>query len=51
MTDSDYYILTLAAVAGELNIRRLTSASVHIAAGLPLAWVSEQKDNFRSYLL
>ena len=51
MTDSDYYILTLAAVARELNIRRLTSAHVHLAAGLPLTWVSEQKDSFRAYLL
>lgn len=51
MTDNDYYILTLAAVARELNIRRLTSAHVHLAAGLPLTWVSEQKDSFRAYLL
>ena len=51
MTDSDYYILTLAATARELNIRRLTSACVHLAAGLPLTWVSEQKDSFRAYLL
>ena len=53
MTDSDYYILilTLAAVARELNIRKLTSARVHIAAGLPLTWVSEQKDSFKGYLL
>ena len=51
MTDSDYYILTLAAIARELNIRNLTSARVHIAAGLPLTWVSEQKDSFKAYLL
>ena len=51
MTDIDYYILTLAAIARELNIRRLTSAHVHLAAGLPLTWVSEQKDSFRAYLL
>lgn len=51
MTDSDYYILTLAAVARELNIRKLTSACVHLAAGLPLTWVSEQKDSFKAYLL
>lgn len=51
MTDGDYYILTLAAVARELNIRRLTSARVHLAAGLPLTWVSEQKDSFKAYLL
>ena len=51
MTDSDYYILTLAAIARELNIRNLTSARVHLAAGLPLTWVSEQKDSFKAYLL
>ncbi len=51
MTDPDYYILTLAAIARELNIRKLTSARVHIAAGLPLTWVSEQKEDFKAYLL
>ena len=51
MADIDYYILTLAAVARELNIRGKTNAKVHIAAGLPLTWVSEQKDVFRKYLL
>ena len=51
IADNDYYILTLATIARELNIRRLTSASVYLAAGLPLTWVSEQKDSFRAYLL
>lgn len=51
MADSDFYILTLAAVARELNILKLTSARVHLAAGLPLTWVSEQKDSFKAYLL
>ncbi|CAK7033023.1 MAG: hypothetical protein ENTB_01869 [Enterocloster aldenensis] len=51
MTDGDYYVLTLAAIARELNIRKVTSARVHLAAGLPLTWVSEQKDSFRAYLL
>lgn len=51
MLDSDYYILTLAAIGRELNIRKQTSARVHIAAGLPLTWVSEQKDAFKAYLL
>ena len=36
MADSDYYILTLAAIGRELNIRKQTSARVHLAAGLPL---------------
>ena len=51
MADSDFYILTLAAIARELQVRSLTSARVHIAAGLPLTWVSEQKEAFREYLL
>lgn len=51
MADNDYYILTLAAIAKELNIRHLTSAKVHIAAGLPLTWVSEQKETFKAYLM
>ena len=51
MIDMDYYILTLAAVAREMNIRKIISAYIHIAAGLPLTWVSEQKENFKQYLL
>jgi len=51
MLDDDYYVLTLAAIARELNIAGLNTADVFIAAGLPLTWVSEQKDAFRKYLL
>lgn len=51
MTDGDYYILTLAAIGRELNIRKINSARIYLAAGLPLTWVSEQKDAFRAYLL
>lgn len=51
MQDMDYYILTLAAISRELNIRKLTSARVHMAVGLPLTWVSEQKEAFKAYLL
>ena len=50
MMDDDYYILTLAAIASELHTNNLTTAQVHIAAGLPLTWVSEQKDAFQRYL-
>ena len=49
--DGDYYVLTLAAIAKELSLRRLTTAKVYLAVGLPLTWVSEQKDSFRAYLL
>lgn len=51
MQDMDYYILTLAAIGRELNIRKQTNARVHLAAGLPLTWVSEQKDSFKAYLM
>ena len=51
VNDIDYYILTLAALAKELKIAKLRNARVHIAAGLPLTWVSEQKEHFREYLL
>lgn len=49
--DEDYYVLTLAAIARELNIEKRTEAKVRIAAGLPLTWVSGQRDDFRSYLM
>jgi len=50
-SDQDYYILTLAAVARELRFRGLTTANVFLAAGLPLTWVSEQRETFKAYLL
>ena len=31
--------------------RVIRHARVHLAAGLPLTWVSEQKDSFRAYLI
>ena len=49
--DEDYFILTLAAVGRELYARNLESASVYLAAGLPLTWVGEQKEQFKAYLL
>ena len=49
--DLDYYVLALAAIARELNIRKMTCGKIRIAAGLPLTWVSGQRDEFREYLL
>ena len=51
MSDEDYYVLTLAAIAMELHKENITEATVHIAAGLPLTWVSQQKEKFKAYLL
>ena len=49
--DEDFYILTLAAVAMELGREGITEAKIHLAAGLPLTWVTEQKTSYREYLL
>ena len=49
--DEDYYLLTLMAIARELNQEHITEADVHIACGLPLKWVSTQRETFREYLL
>ena len=51
MLDEDYYLLTLAAVARELHIRNMTTARVVLAVGLPLTWVSTQKESFKAYML
>ncbi|MDE6455441.1 MAG: ParM/StbA family protein [Dysosmobacter sp.] len=48
----DYYLLTLAAIAKELAYRKAGStASVHLAAGLPLTSFGRDKKKFRTYLL
>ena len=51
MKDDDHYLLTLAAIARELNLRHVTDAAVFVAAGLPLTWLGSQKETFRQYLL
>ncbi|NLT15686.1 MAG: ParM/StbA family protein [Clostridiales bacterium] len=50
-SDDEYYILTLMAIARELNIHGLREADVHLAAGLPLTWIKAQREEFRAYLL
>lgn len=37
-------------IAKELARENITTANVHIAAGLPLTWVSPQREDLRSYL-
>ena len=49
--DDDYYILTLAAIARELNVYGLADATVYLAVGLPLTWVSRQREDFKAYLM
>lgn len=50
-TDEDYYVLTLMAVARELNVAGIREATVHLAAGLPLTWICRQREDFRAYLM
>ena len=48
----DYYLLTLAAIAKELEHRQAgPTAAVHLAAGLPLTSFGRDKKKFREYLL
>lgn len=49
--DEDYYVLTLAAIARELEGKGLNRAKVHLAAGHPLTWVATRKEDFQKYLL
>lgn len=51
-TTEDYYLLTLAAIAKELACRgEDPTASVHLAAGLPLTSFGRDKKKFHDYLL
>ena len=49
--DSDFYLLTLAAIAKELEQYRLFTANLCLAVGLPLSWVGSQRESFRQYLM
>lgn len=48
--DDDYFILTLAAIAYEMDIFQLMHADVVIAAGLPFGRFGVEKDRFADYL-
>ena len=48
--NDNYYLLTLAAVAKELQKRGLNDAKVFLAAGLPLTRFGAEKNDFIKYL-
>ena len=48
--DEDYFLLTLAAIAKEMDYYQLTDASVSIAAGLPFTRFGQEKAEFMKYL-
>ncbi|MDE6745119.1 MAG: ParM/StbA family protein [Oscillospiraceae bacterium] len=49
--DEDFYTATLLGIAKELSREKIYEADVHIAAGLPLTWVKNQRESFREYLM
>ena len=49
--DEDYYLLTLAAIAKEMDYRGLQNGHVILAVGLPLTWASGQRKALVSYLM
>ena len=49
--DEDYYILTVAALARELEFRHITECEAVLAVGLPIQWIGAQKEAFRKYLM
>ena len=48
--DDDYFILTLAAIAYEMEKYQLKHADVVIAAGLPFGRFGAEKEDFKNYL-
>ena len=49
--DEDYYVLTVAALAKELEFRHITECEAVLAVGLPIQWIGAQKEAFRKYLM
>ena len=50
VVDENYYILTLAAIAKELERRGMRNANVFLASGLPLTRFGAEKQDFIDYL-
>lgn len=49
--DDDFYAATLFGIARELSREKIYEADIHIASGLPLTWVKNQRESFREYLM
>lgn len=49
--NENYYILTLAAIAEEMKMKKRTNDNVIIAAGLPIERMGREKENFKQYML
>lgn len=49
--DENYFILTLYGIGSVLEKKGYTSANVVLSVGIPLAWFSAQRKEFRKYLM
>ena len=49
--DEEYFLFTLVGIAEELADEGLTEADVILAVGLPLTWMTGQKEAFAKYQL
>lgn len=50
-SDDNYFRLTLAAIAKELNVYQQKKCNVILAVGLPFSRFAREKEDFRNYLL
>lgn len=51
ISNDNFYILTLIAIAKELKCRDLDGARINIAIGLPQRWFEAQKNSFKKYIM
>lgn len=51
VSNDNFYILTLIAIAKELKCRNLEGARINIAVGLPQKWFNAQKNSFKKYIM
>jgi len=51
VSNNNFYILTVFAIAKELKMKNLDGAVINLAAGLPQKWFDSQKDTFKDYLM
>ncbi len=51
VSNDNFYILTLMAIAKELKCRGLEGARINIAIGLPQKWFNVQKNSFKKYIM
>ncbi len=51
VSNDNFYMLTLIAIAKELKCRGLDGARINIAVGLPQRWFEAQKKSFKKYIM